>query len=75
MQGGAQLMKMGTIPIFIQNGRTQFGIGDTYRVCHRNLRADDGGNVLQCDLLEIEGICIDEKQRIDLSVYGWTFLE
>jgi len=36
-------------------------------------RADDGGNVLQRDLLEIEGVCFDEKQRIDLSVYGWKF--
>ena len=38
-------------------------------------RADGGGNVLQRDLLEIEGICFDEKQRIDLSVYGWAFLD
>jgi methylated-DNA-protein-cysteine methyltransferase-like protein len=38
-------------------------------------RADGGGNILQRDLLEIEGICFGEKQRIDLSVYGWAFLK
>lgn len=38
-------------------------------------RADGGGNVLQRDLLEIEGIRFDEKQRIDLSLYGWAFPE
>ncbi len=37
-------------------------------------RADGDGNVLQRDLLENEGVCFDEKQRVDLSVYGWTFL-
>lgn len=36
-------------------------------------RADGGGHLLQRDLLEIEGIRFDEQQRIDLSVYGWTF--
>ena len=40
-----------------------------------SLRADGGGNVLQRDLLEIEGICFDEKQQIDLNIYGWTFLD
>ncbi len=34
-------------------------------------RADGGGNVLQRDLLEIEGVRFDEKCRVDLSVYGW----
>ena len=38
-------------------------------------RANGYGNVLQRDLLESEGVGFDEKQRIDLSVYGWTFLE
>ena len=38
-------------------------------------RANGYGNVLQRDLLESEGVSFDEKQRIDLSVYGWTFLE
>jgi methylated-DNA-protein-cysteine methyltransferase-like protein len=38
-------------------------------------RADGGSNVLQRDLLEIEGVCFDEKQRIDLNVYGWVFTE
>ena len=40
-----------------------------------SLRVDGGGNVLQRDLLEIEGICFDEKQQIDLNIYGWTFLD
>ncbi len=38
-------------------------------------RANGYGNVLQRDLLESEGVCFDEKQRIDLGVYGWTFKE
>jgi methylated-DNA-protein-cysteine methyltransferase-like protein len=38
-------------------------------------RADGGSNVLQRDLLEIEGVCFDEKQRIDLNIYGWVFSE
>jgi methylated-DNA-protein-cysteine methyltransferase-like protein len=37
-------------------------------------RANGYGDVLQRDLLESEGVGFDEKQRIDLSVYGWTFL-
>ena len=40
-----------------------------------SMRADGGGNVLQRDLLETEGICFDEKQQIDLNIYGWTFLD
>lgn len=36
-------------------------------------RADGGGNVLQRDLLEIEGVSFDSKQKIDLSLYGWIF--
>ena len=38
-------------------------------------RADGCGNVLQRDLLNIEGVCFDENGRIDLDVYGWTFLQ
>lgn len=38
-------------------------------------RADGGSNVLQRDLLEIEGVCFDEKQRIDLEVYEWFISE
>lgn len=34
-------------------------------------RADGGGNALQRDLLELEGVCFDARQRIDLGVYGW----
>ncbi|MGK2905106.1 MAG: MGMT family protein [Desulfuromonadales bacterium] len=37
-------------------------------------RADGCGNVLQRDLLEIEGLNFDENGRIDLDVYGWAFL-
>lgn len=36
-------------------------------------RADGDGNILQHDLLELEGVRFDENQRIDLSVYGWSF--
>jgi methylated-DNA-protein-cysteine methyltransferase-like protein len=38
-------------------------------------RADGGANILQRDLLEIEGVRFDENQRVDLKVYGWTFWE
>ena len=37
-------------------------------------RDDGGGNVLQRDLLELEGVHFDDKQRIDLNLYGWLFL-
>jgi methylated-DNA-protein-cysteine methyltransferase-like protein len=36
-------------------------------------RADGGSNVLQRDLLEIEGVSFDDNQRIDLNLHGWTF--
>ena len=36
-------------------------------------RADGGSNLLQRDLLEIEGVCFDEKSRIDLNAHGWNF--
>jgi methylated-DNA-protein-cysteine methyltransferase-like protein len=36
-------------------------------------RDDGGGHVLQRDLLELEGICFDEKEGIDLNVYEWIF--
>ncbi len=38
-------------------------------------RTDREGNILQSDLLEIEGIPFDHKRRINLNKYGWTFLE
>lgn len=40
-----------------------------------SLRADGAGHVLQHDLLESEGICFSEKNRIDMSTYGWKFLQ
>jgi methylated-DNA-protein-cysteine methyltransferase-like protein len=36
-------------------------------------RSDGGSNLLQRDLLEIEGVCFDEKNRIDLNTQGWNF--
>lgn len=36
-------------------------------------RADGGSNLLQRDLLEIEGVCFDENNRIDLNTHGWNF--
>ena len=36
-------------------------------------RADGDSNLLQRDLLEIEGVCFDEKSRIDLNAHGWNF--
>jgi methylated-DNA-protein-cysteine methyltransferase-like protein len=36
-------------------------------------RADGGGNVLQRDLLEIEGVRFDDQQRVNLTLYGWSF--
>lgn len=38
-----------------------------------SLRRDSDGNILQRDLLEAEGLCFDQYQRIDLQVHGWTF--
>ncbi len=35
-------------------------------------RADGSGNILQRDLLESEGVCFNENQRVDMSVYGWS---
>jgi len=36
-------------------------------------RDGGGGHELQRALLELEGLLFDEKQRIDLAVYGWTY--
>jgi len=36
-------------------------------------RSDGGSNLLQRDLLEIEGVCFDETNRIDLNAQGWSF--
>ncbi|MEA3362975.1 MAG: MGMT family protein [Thermodesulfobacteriota bacterium] len=37
-------------------------------------RTDGEGNILQCDLLEAEGLHFDQKRQIDLDQYGWKFL-
>jgi methylated-DNA-protein-cysteine methyltransferase-like protein len=36
-------------------------------------RADGGRHLLQRDLLEIEGVCFDATNRIDLNAHGWNF--
>ena len=36
-------------------------------------RADGGRHQLQRDLLEIEGVCFDDTNRIDLIAHGWNF--
>lgn len=36
-------------------------------------RANGGSHQLQRDLLEIEGVCFDEANRIDLNAHGWNF--
>ena len=36
-------------------------------------RSDGGSNILQRDLLEFEGVCFDEANRIDLNTHGWAF--
>ena len=36
-------------------------------------RADGGSNLLQRNLLEIEGVCFDEANRIDLNTHSWNF--
>lgn len=36
-------------------------------------RTDADGNILQRDLLEAEGLCFDDKQRIDLALHSWDF--
>jgi alkylated DNA nucleotide flippase Atl1 len=36
-------------------------------------RADGGSNLLQRDLLEFEGVCFNETNRIDLNAHGWNF--
>ena len=36
-------------------------------------RANGGSHQLQRDLLEIEGVCFDQANRIDLNVHGWNF--
>jgi len=36
-------------------------------------RSDGEGNILQRDLLEAEGVCFDQQQRIDFQRYGWEF--
>ncbi len=38
-------------------------------------RTDGDGNILQRDLLEAEGIQFDQKGRVKLEKYGWTFSE
>ena len=37
-------------------------------------RTEGEGNILQRDLLEAEGLPFDQKGRLDLDKYGWTFL-
>ena len=36
-------------------------------------RTDGEGNILQRDLLEAEGIQFDDKGKVDLVRFGWTF--
>ena len=36
-------------------------------------RSDGGSNMLQRDLLEIEGVYFCEANRIDLNTHGWAF--
>jgi len=36
-------------------------------------RTDGEGNLLQRDLLEAEGVCFDQQQRIDFQRHGWNF--
>jgi len=36
-------------------------------------RSDGDRNSLQRDLLEFEGVCFDETNRIDLNTHGWNF--
>lgn len=36
-------------------------------------RTDGEGNVLQRDLLEVEGIQFDQKGRVNLDKHGWIF--
>ncbi|HEY5674859.1 MAG TPA: MGMT family protein [Malonomonas sp.] len=36
-----------------------------------SLRTDGEGNVLQRDLLEAEGVCFDQHQRVDFQQFGW----
>ena len=36
-------------------------------------RENGEGNLLQRELLEIEGVRFDLQQRVDWQVYGWTF--
>ena len=37
-------------------------------------RHDGEGNLLQQDLLKAEGLLFDQKGRLDLDRYGWTFV-
>ena len=36
-------------------------------------RSDGDRNLLQRDLLKIEGVFFDETNRIDLNTHGWNF--
>ena len=38
-------------------------------------RADGDGSHVQQTLLEAEGVCFDNLQRVDLERYGWRFPE
>ncbi len=38
-------------------------------------RTDGDGNILQRNLLEIEGIQFDQKAQLNLDRYGWIFLK
>lgn len=38
-------------------------------------RTDAEGNILQRELLEGEGLHFDQRQQLDLTVYGWDFGE
>jgi methylated-DNA-protein-cysteine methyltransferase related protein len=37
-------------------------------------RNGDGGQVQRL-LLEVEGVCFDDRGRVDLAVYGWEFTD
>ena len=47
-----------------------------HRVINRkgeiSLRSDLGGNIVQRQLLESEGVVFDDKNCVDLNRFGWT---